>query len=48
MAAGGMFVSAKTGENVVKTFYKVAGEALGVRLTGQIFTFSNPTVECNK
>lgn len=30
---GGMFGSAKTGENVVKMFYKIAGEAVGVRLT---------------
>mmetsp|Transcript_8310 Transcript_8310/g.13957 ORF Transcript_8310/g.13957 Transcript_8310/m.13957 type:complete len:229 (+) Transcript_8310:46-732(+) len=30
---GGMFGSAKTGENVVKLFYKVAGEAVGVKLT---------------
>jgi Ras-related protein Rab-28 len=30
---GGMFGSAKTGENVVKLFYKIAGETVGVRLT---------------
>lgn len=29
----GMFVSAKTGENVVKMFYKVSGEFLGLHLT---------------
>lgn len=30
---GGMFGSAKTGENVVKMFYKIAGETVGMRLT---------------
>ena len=30
---GGLFVSAKTGENVLKCFYKIAGEAIGVKLT---------------
>ena len=30
---GGMFGSAKTGENIVKMFYKIAGEAVGVKLT---------------
>lgn len=30
---GGLFVSAKTGENVVKTFYKIASEAIGIKLT---------------
>ena len=30
---GSMFGSAKTGENVVKMFYKIAGEVVGVRLT---------------
>ncbi len=29
----GMFGSAKTGENVVRLFYKIAGEAVGVKLT---------------
>lgn len=29
----GMFCSAKTGENIVKMFYKVAGDILGVKLT---------------
>ena len=31
-------MSAKTGENVVKTFYKVAAEAAGVHLSG-LFCF---------
>lgn len=30
---GGMFCSAKTGENVLKMFYKVAGDIIGVKLT---------------
>ena len=30
---GGMFGSAKTGENIVRMFYKIAGEAVGVKLT---------------
>lgn len=30
---GGMFGSAKTGENIVRMFYKVASEAVGVKLT---------------
>jgi small GTP-binding protein len=30
---GGLYMSAKTGENVVRAFYKVAGEILGTPLT---------------
>ncbi len=30
---GGLFCSAKTGENVVKSFYKIAGEVIGLKLT---------------
>ena len=30
---GGLYMSAKTGENVVKAFYQVAGEILGTPLT---------------
>lgn len=33
MIKGGMFLSAKTGENVVKVFYKVVAESMGVRLS---------------
>jgi Ras-related protein Rab-28 len=36
---GGMFGSAKTGENVVKMFYKIAGETIGVRLTDYELAF---------
>ena len=36
---GGMFGSARTGENVVKMFYKIAGEAVGVRLTEYELSF---------
>lgn len=32
---GGLFLSAKTGENVVKAFYQAAGEAVGIKLTKQ-------------
>lgn len=31
----GFFFSAKTGENVLRSFYKAAGESIGVRLTAQ-------------
>ena len=31
--AGGIFVSAKTGENLVKSFYEIAGKVCGVPLT---------------
>jgi len=31
--SGGLMVSAKTGENVVKCFYKIASEAVGIKLT---------------
>lgn len=38
---GGMFLSAKTGDNVVKTFYQIAAEASGVRLTdGELATYN--------
>lgn len=30
---GGLFCSAKTGENVVKSFYKISGEVIGIKLT---------------
>eukprot|EP01038_Epipyxis_sp_PR26KG_P015971 gene15971-21675_t len=30
---GGLFVSARTGENVVKTFYKISAELIGMKLT---------------
>jgi hypothetical protein len=33
MPAGGFFVSAKSGENVVKTMYRTAAEVAGVTLT---------------
>jgi small GTP-binding protein len=32
---GGLFMSAKSGDNVIKAFYQVAGEVLGVKLTSQ-------------
>jgi small GTP-binding protein len=36
--SGGIYVSAKTGENVVKMFYKIASEVIGERLTEQELT----------
>lgn len=38
---GGIYVSAKTGENVVKVFYKVAAESMGVKLTEYELAFHN-------
>jgi small GTP-binding protein len=31
--AGGLFLSARTGDNVVKSFYRIAGESVGIKLT---------------
>jgi Ras-related protein Rab-28 len=36
---GSMFGSAKTGENIVKMFYKIAGECVGVKLTDYELSF---------
>jgi GTPase SAR1 family protein len=36
---GGLYVSAKTGENVVKAFYKIAAEAVGIRLSEYELSF---------
>ena len=37
---GGLFLSAKTGENVVRAFYKVSAEAVGVKLnSGELAIF---------
>lgn len=36
---GGLFMSAKTGENVVRAFYAIAGEALGIRLSAYELSF---------
>ena len=39
MLSGGFFVSAKTGENVVKSFFDVAGKACGTPLTAYELAF---------
>ena len=36
---GGLFMSAKTGENVVKAFYAIAGEAVGIKLSAYELSF---------
>ena len=36
---GGVFMSAKSGENVIRTFYQVAGEVVGLRLTAHELAF---------
>jgi small GTP-binding protein len=36
---GGLFMSAKTGENVVKTFYQVAAELVGIKLSSYELAF---------
>jgi len=43
--SGGMFMSAKTGENVVKTFYKVAGEGIGIKLSEYELAFHDKVVK---
>jgi Ras-related protein Rab-28 len=45
--AGGLFVSAKTGENIVKSFYKIAGESIGIRLTASELGFYDTVVAAN-
>ena len=45
--SGGMFMSAKTGENVVKTFYKVAGEAIGIKLNEYELSFHNKILKAH-
>ena len=44
---GGMFMSAKTGENVVKTFYKVAGEGIGIKLSEYELAFHNKILKAH-
>ena len=44
---GGMFMSAKTGENVVKTFYKVAGEGIGIKLNEYELAFHDKVVKAS-
>jgi Ras-related protein Rab-28 len=41
---GGLFMSAKSGENVIKAFYQVAGEVVGVRLTAHELAFHDKVI----
>lgn len=42
--AGSIFVSAKTGDNVVKSFYRIAGDAIGIKLTEYELAFHDKVV----
>lgn len=42
---GGIFMSAKTGENVVKTFYKVAAEGIGIKLNDYELAFYDKIIK---
>jgi hypothetical protein len=37
--AGGIFVSAKTGENITRSFYQIAGEVMGMPLDAYELAF---------
>jgi GTPase SAR1 family protein len=41
---GGMFMSAKSGENVVKAFYQVAGDIIGIKLTQYELAFHDKVI----
>lgn len=41
---GGLFMSAKSGENVIKAFYQVAGEVVGLRLTAHELAFHDKVI----
>ena len=41
---GGMFMSAKTGDNVVKAFYQIAGESVGIKLHSYELAFHDKVV----
>mmetsp|Transcript_4783 Transcript_4783/g.6588 ORF Transcript_4783/g.6588 Transcript_4783/m.6588 type:complete len:231 (-) Transcript_4783:108-800(-) len=45
--SGGLMVSAKTGENVVKCFYKIASEAVGIKLTEYELGFYDKVLPAN-
>lgn len=45
--AGGFFVSAKTGDNLVKAFYRVAAEAVGVHLSPSELAFHDKVVKAH-
>ena len=42
---GGMFVSAKTGENVLKTFYQVSGDLIGIKLSSSELEYHNKVLK---
>jgi Ras-related protein Rab-28 len=42
--SGGMYMSAKTGENVVKMFYKTAAESVGIHLSSYELAFHDTVV----
>lgn len=44
---GGLYVSAKTRENLVKTFYKVAAEAIGIALSPYELAFYDSVVKAH-
>jgi Ras-related protein Rab-28 len=43
---GGVFMSAKSGENVIRTFYQVAGDVVGLRLTAHELAFHDKVCVC--
>ena len=42
-----MLVSAKTGENIVKAFYKIAAETIGIKLSASELGFYDSVVTAN-
>jgi len=44
---GGAFMSAKTGENVTKLFYKAAGESIGISLSPQDLAHHDKVLQAN-
>lgn len=44
---GSCFCSAKTGENVVKMFYKIAGEIIGIKLTEYELAFHDKVLKAH-
>jgi|LauGreSuBDMM15SN_2_FD.fasta_scaffold492284_1 hypothetical protein len=42
---GGIYMSAKTGENVVQTFYKAASEGIGIKLSEYELAFHDKVVK---
>lgn len=44
---GGLFCSAKTGENIVKSFYKISSEVIGLKLTEYELAFHDKVLSAN-